>query len=233
MVIETEQCFKSNGICILIYTVYFVFLLYQYIIVLPVKCKIDQHCLDTQIISKEQVEDKIGYINSIGLYMIGSNLLTILIVSFVSIKTRGIYYGISEVFLYNLIIWIFILKNARMWIAYTVFAVLIIKYYWKLPTLKIRIDLDRYHLVNQRLNNHMVNYDKLSARIWRELHQANKIIKEKKQMLRKILQLFPSGIIFYSEVEGIFYKNKFWLDLVSKYRARVRLGILEEQAARQ
>ena len=47
---------------------------------------------------------------------------------------------------------------------------------------------------------------------------SKKIIKEKKQMLRKILQLFPSGIIFYSEVEGIFYKNKFWLDLVSKYK---------------
>lgn len=37
-------------------------------------------------------------------------------------------------------------------------------------------------------------------------------------MLRKILRLFPSGIMFYNQVDGILYKNKFWIDLVARFK---------------
>ena len=36
-------------------------------------------------------------------------------------------------------------------------------------------------------------------------------------MFRKILQLFPSGIIFYSKTKGLFYKNKYWMDLLDRF----------------
>mmetsp|Transcript_1046 Transcript_1046/g.1016 ORF Transcript_1046/g.1016 Transcript_1046/m.1016 type:complete len:128 (-) Transcript_1046:128-511(-) len=40
---------------------------------------------------------------------------------------------------------------------------------------------------------------------------------EKKMMLKNILQLFPSGIVFFNQSEGFFYKNKYWMDLLKKY----------------
>lgn len=46
-------------------------------------------------------------------------------------------------------------------------------------------------------------------------YKSKCIIKEKKMMLRKILRLFPAGIMFYNKSKGFIYKNKFWLDLVN------------------
>jgi c-di-AMP phosphodiesterase-like protein len=57
-----------------------------------------------------------------------------------------------------------------------------------------------------------------SQRDKRENYKSKQLIEEKKQMLKKILRLFPSGIIFYNENEGIFYKNKFWLDLIDNFK---------------
>jgi len=42
-------------------------------------------------------------------------------------------------------------------------------------------------------------------------------------MLKKILELFPSGIVLYSKSEGIFFKNKFWMDLLEKFTNEFRL----------
>ena len=43
-------------------------------------------------------------------------------------------------------------------------------------------------------------------------------------MLRKILQLFPSGIMFFNKNKGIFYKNKFWMDLIDKFNTDCKLS---------
>lgn len=101
-------------------------LIYQYLFVFPIKAKINQKCIETQEISKEQISEKMRYINSIGVLMIGGNLLVILVVSFLNIKKISSYYGVSEVFMYNTIICVFIFKNARLCISYTIFAVIVL-----------------------------------------------------------------------------------------------------------
>ena len=93
----------SQLACILIYLLYFIPLLHQYIVIFPIKQKIDQKCIETQEISKEQISEKFKYISTIGVLMIGGNLLVIFIVTFLNIKKITTFYGISEVFLYNTI----------------------------------------------------------------------------------------------------------------------------------
>ena len=88
----------SQLACILIYLLYFILLLHQYIVIFPIKQKIDQKCIETQEISKEQISEKFKYISTIGVLMIGGNLLVIFIVTFLNIKKITTFYGISEVF---------------------------------------------------------------------------------------------------------------------------------------
>uniref|UniRef100_A0A7S3IYV4 Uncharacterized protein n=1 Tax=Euplotes harpa TaxID=151035 RepID=A0A7S3IYV4_9SPIT len=60
-----------------------------------------------------------------GILMIGSNIL-IIIKGFIYIKRRVAYYDFSELFLYNLITCVFIFKRAKLCMAYTLFAVVIL-----------------------------------------------------------------------------------------------------------
>ena len=93
----------SQLTCIFLYLLYFILLLHHYMVIFPIKQKIDQKCIETQEISKEQISEKFKYINTIGVLMIGGNLLVIFIVTFLNTKKITTFYGISEVFLYNTI----------------------------------------------------------------------------------------------------------------------------------
>jgi len=48
--------------------------------------------------------------------------------------------------------------------------------------------------------------------------ESKHLLSQKKSMLREILRLFPAGIIFYSDKEGVFYENKFWIDMIDKFK---------------
>ena len=112
--------------------------------------------------------------------------------------------------------------------AYTIFAVIILN----LLNFSFIGDQEQIERVVSSVNGCIIswwimhNWQKESD----ENYVSKKIIKEKKQMLRKILQLFPSGIIFYSKHEGIFFKNKFWMDLINKFKLDYEFNFWKEKS---
>lgn len=148
--------------------------------------------------------------------MLLTNLVIILLREYINSMKTAFYFGFSEVYLFNIIICLFVLKKAKICMVVTIFTIII------LDGMNIYLRNDYEYMENcvSTVNGCIITWCIMvnGQRESEENYSSKKIIKEKKQMLRKILRLFPSGIMFYNKKEGIFYKNKFWIDLLTKFK---------------
>ena len=59
---------------------------------------------------------------------------------------------------------------------------------------------------------------------WQKEYEENlkgKITLQNRELaLRDVLELFPSGIVFYNRQKGAFYQNKFWNDMLDSIKSR-------------
>ena len=46
-----------------------------------------------------------------------------------------------------------------------------------------------------------------------ESFQSNKLLEEREENLKEILNLFPSGILFYDPEKGVVYMNEYFKDI--------------------
>jgi signal transduction histidine kinase len=211
MINELPKVFFVNQGITIIYACILIFH-YHY---LPIVSILPEECIQSQNISKELANSKNNYINQVGMTMILTNLLIILTREMINFKKTSFYSAFSEVYLFNILFCVFVLKRPALWIMLTVTTIFSLNWI----NIFIRRDIEFFESIVSSINGCIISgwIMVYCQRESDESYESKKLIMEKKQMLRKILKLFPFGIIFYSQKEGIFYKNKFWMNLLEKY----------------
>jgi signal transduction histidine kinase/CheY-like chemotaxis protein len=194
---------------------YLLVLIYNYLLVLPKKRVIPLECIRTQKLSKKMVREKDFYLESIGYFMVSVNLFTLIFRVFIHSKNMR-YYVFSEAYLFSIFIWVLVLKRSVIWMVLMVLTVLILN----VINISIHGSKGSINSIVSSINWCIVScaimmfnqYEKV------ENYESKTLLKEKKKTLRKILRLFPQGIILYNQKEGFFYKNNFWLNMVDGFQ---------------
>ena len=104
--------------------IYLLVLLHQYVVVLPVRRKIPQEWIDTQEISEALIREMYLYVQITGFVMVATNLVLILMRESINSSKTIFHHGFPEVYLFNILICVFLLKESYVWILPTVLTVM-------------------------------------------------------------------------------------------------------------
>ncbi|CAI2364118.1 unnamed protein product [Moneuplotes crassus] len=164
-----------------------------------------------KVINKEEIYKRKRLLKIIGYCMILGNTIIISFKDWIDCLTNLSTIRLSEVYLFNIMISIFIIKEANLCICINTVEVLLIN----LVNFCIIGSYDSWKVLFSSFTSLMISSILVlyCLREDRDSHDTKKELQDQMNMMRKILEFFPSGILFFKNKECA-YKNKFWDNLV-------------------
>lgn len=133
-------------------------------------------------------------------------------------KQTAFFMEYSEIYIANIFLCLFVLKDSRVSIFCTVISIIILDVFCYLN----KKDDEFVDNIATSINCWIGSCFIMNS--WQKEYDENlkgKITLQNRELaLRDVLELFPSGIVFYNRQKGAFYQNKFWNDMLDSIKSR-------------
>ena len=148
-----------------------------------------------------------SYITNVGMQLLIGDLVVLIFKQCWITGKNAFYLGYTEIYMCNIFLWMFVIKNYRYWLVCIFCSITILNifnfYYMKDEEFIDNCATSFNSMIGSTLI--MWNWDKEA----KENLEGKAKLKEREINLKNILEIFPSGIIFYNKLNGIFYQNKY------------------------
>jgi hypothetical protein len=152
------------------------------------------------------------YVRYIGVVILVCDLFLLMLKHSFTTNIKCFYLGYMELIIASIFLGMFIIRDSNITIAGLLFSMIAIS----LLNSKIIYDEDFF-------NNSMIIFNCLLGscfilKYWeveaKENFEGKRLLEEKEENLKEILNLFPSAILFYNPKNGIIYKNRHFKEII-------------------
>jgi len=155
---------------------------------------------------------KARYAQQVGLVILWCDFFLLTYVHAMISDAKSIYIGYMEILMCSVFLWNFIVKRANPCILGWLVSLLIVT----LINYKILSENEKFQENMITVINGFVGHWfilKFRESEANENLESNKLLEEREENLKEILNLFPSGILFYDPEKGVVYMNEYFKDI--------------------